>query len=117
MYDSDMKKINNTEKEISKKRIKKSSLLIQKVTLKKLRHILNKLNKGKKMGRNVSIDELILKSLSLLNEDHLNELADSSLSNEDRFKLIFQRHKIDKPKLSEEEFYGMVLRGQINLET
>ena len=92
-----------------KSRNKKSSLQIEKSTLKKVRQILTKLNKGKQFGRAVSPDDLITKSLSRLQENDFVELKEATFSNEDRFKILFKKLRKENPKLTQEEFYGQVI--------
>jgi hypothetical protein len=92
---------------------KTSSLRLQRSTLKSLRQLIIKLNKSKKIGRKITADDVIDKCLSVLNEDDYKSLIDSTLSNADHFKLLFQKYKSVTPKLTEEQFYGMIMRGEV----
>ena len=79
----------NDEEKKLKKRTRITSIRVLKSTAKSIEQKVKELNK-KPLGRNVQNDDLILKSLSLLEGKHLEEIKEATLSNADKLEIRFK---------------------------
>ena len=84
---------------------------ISKSTVKTIKGLLQKVNK-KFYGRKVKPDDLILKSISLLTDDHLEEIKQAALTNADRLELAYQEHCKANGQISKDEYFGLLLKGK-----
>ena len=97
-----------------KKQIKKTNttpIRVFKATAKTLKSMIQKLNK-KSLGRKVRVDDLILKSLSLLEDKHLEEIRDATLSNTDKLEISYQEYCKTHGQISKDEYLGRLLSDQ-----
>ena len=85
-----------------------ASIRVLKSTAKKLRSLALKLNK-KSYGRKIKADDIIIKSLSLLEEKHLEQIKAASLSNSDRINIAYKNHCKTHPGASKDDFLGLLL--------
>jgi hypothetical protein len=103
----------STQNNISKKQTKKSKsnttpIRVLKTTAKTLKGIVQKLNK-KPLGKKIRVDDLILKSLSLLEDEHFEEIKNSTLTNADRLEMKYQEYCRVNGPVSKDEFLGKLL--------
>ena len=97
-----------------KKQIKKTNttpIRVFKATAKTLKSMIQKLDK-KSFGRKVRVDDLILKSLSLLEDKHLEEIRDATLSNTDKLEISYQEYCKTHGQISKDEYLGRLLSDQ-----
>lgn len=80
-------------------------------TRKKLDQLLARINR-KEYGKKVRPDKLISLSLDLIKDEHIKALRDSSLTNGDRFELMYKRYLVSHRNISKDAFLGMVLEGR-----
>ena len=88
-----------------------SVIKVHKETAKLLKQIVKNLNRKKKRGRKIIVDDVILRALSYLNEKDHAHIIEATLSNEDKFQIFFEQQKQLDPKLTEEKFYGEILKN------
>jgi len=74
--------------------------------------ILESINK-KEFGRKVSIDDLVTKALEKVTKEDIQLLQRNSLRNKDRQSIIHQFYCKKVKKVSEDEFIGLFLTGQL----
>ena len=85
------------------------AIRVHKTTAKNLKVILTKLNK-KPLGRKVKPDDVIQKLLSLLSDEHLEEIKQSTLSNADRLEVAYQEYCKQNGQVSKDEYFGLLLK-------
>lgn len=108
----------NTEANKMKKRpnSKTTPVRLLKTTAKELKRIVVSLNK-KPLGKKVRVDEVIVKALSLLENKHIEEIKDSTLSNTDKLELSYREYCKINGQISKDEYLGRLLdRGSESLE-
>lgn len=71
--------------------------------------VLQKVNK-KTYGKKVKPDDLIQKSISLLSDDHLEEIKQSTMSNSDRLEIAYQEYCKGNGQISKDEYFGLLLK-------
>ena len=79
----------------------------------KLDKILQRANKVRH-GRKLKPDDLISYSLSLLTEDHLSEIRESTMTNKDRIDDLFAKLLKKDKGMTREKFLGMLLAGKLS---
>lgn len=82
---------------------------VAKNTAKTIKALLQKVNK-KPYGKKVKPDDLIQKSISLLSDDHLEEIKQSTMSNSDRLELAYQAYCKTHGEISKDEYFGLLLK-------
>ena len=101
----------NPTPEMNKKKLSNASttpIRVLKSTAKRLRTLITKLNR-KSYGKKIKVDDIITKSLFLLEEKHLQEIKAASLSNFDRINIAYKNHCKSYPGTTKDEFLGMLL--------
>ncbi len=81
---------------------------IQNETQKVLDKILNSANK-KKVGRKIKAYQVMHLALGLVTDLHIQELQNSSLTNEDRKELLRQKYIELRGPISKDDFTGFIL--------
>jgi hypothetical protein len=79
----------------------------------KLEQLLKQTNKDR-IGRRIKADDLIWCGLALINDVHIAEIRDNSLSNKDRMELLFQQFLQSRRGATREDFLGELLKGRLN---
>lgn len=82
---------------------------VAKNTAKTIKALLLKVNK-KSYGKKVKPDDLIQKSISLLSDDHLEEIKQATMSNSDRLELAYQEYCKSHGQISKDEYFGLLLK-------
>ena len=111
-----MDKINETKK---RKMAKLNTLPVRvlRPTAKSLKGILLKLNK-KSYGRKVRPDDVIAKSLSLLNDSHLQEIQEATMTNMDKIDMAYHNYCKNKGQISKDAYLGRLLSNkEVSVET
>ncbi|PIP91033.1 MAG: hypothetical protein COV38_00430 [Bdellovibrionales bacterium CG11_big_fil_rev_8_21_14_0_20_38_13] len=104
-----MEQEKTTPKTTKKVQLNTVPIRVHKTTAKDLKSILTKLNR-KPLGRKVKHDDVIQKSLTLLNDEHLEEIKQSTLSNSDRLDMAYQEYCKQKGQVSKDEYFGLLLK-------
>jgi hypothetical protein len=107
-------------KSVEKSSEKKSSIIKRKNVLKKmdpesaklLASLKEKANK-KQYGRKIRDSEILAKALSLVEQRHLQELQDATLSEKDRLHIAHEEFAKQHGKISLDQFIGRLLKGEI----
>lgn len=102
---------NSQTQNVTKKKSKKSqftNLRVSISTRKKINDLLSKVNK-KKFGKRVKAEAVIDMALSFLDDSHLKELQEKSLTNKDRLELKYQEYLKANGNVSKDEFIGKLL--------
>lgn len=105
---------NQETKPIVKKKVKKSdssTIKISKETKRELNKILVKVNK-KDFGKRIRGEKIILLALQQINETHIKELQNSTLSNEDKLEMKYREYISQNGNISKDEFIGKLLSGE-----
>ena len=98
------------ETKISKKyQVNTIPIRVGKNTAKTIKALLQKLNK-KSYGKKVKPDDLIQKSISLLSDEHLEEIKQATMSNSDRLELAYQEYCKNHGQISKDEYFGLLLK-------
>jgi hypothetical protein len=107
-----MEQTQTTEQKTQNKKSKVSTtpIRILKSTAKTLKGLLQKLNR-KPLGKRIRIDDLVLKSLSLLEDKHYEEIKDASLSNTDRLEINYHKYCKQHGQISKDAYIGQLLNG------
>ena len=82
---------------------------VLKSTAKRLRTLITKLNR-KSYGKKIKVDDIIIKSLFLLEEKHLQEIKAASLSNFDRINIAYKKPLQELPWNYERRVFGDALK-------
>lgn len=85
---------------------------IRRPTKAKLELLLRQANRDRP-GRKVKVDDLVLFAVDLISEQHLAEICNRTLSNTDRIELAYRRMSKEKRGLTRDEFFGLVLNGNV----
>lgn len=86
---------------------------IKKQTAKEVKLTLQKANK-KNIGRRLKADDLISKLLTLLEDKHIEEIIQATLSNSDRLELSYQKYCKQNKQITKDEYLGMLLKDSNN---
>ncbi len=102
--------MSNTEdgKERVKPRLSTTSIRVNKNTARKVRTLVNRLNK-KTLGRKLKFDDYLEKVFDLMGDDILKEIQESSLTNSDKLELSFKDYCRNHGIISKDEYLGMLL--------
>lgn len=109
----------NPEKKKSPKESIKPTYALKKVdqeTAKLIRQCRERANK-KTYGRKVRDGEVIAKAMSLLEQQHIQELQESTLSEKDRLHMAHESYMKHNGKISLDQFIGRLLKGEVKAET
>lgn len=98
-----------TTKIVKKVQLNTVPIRVHKLTAKSLKSILSKLNR-KSYGRKVKHDDLIQKSLTLLTDEHFEEIKQATLSNSDRLEIAYQEYCKQNGQVSKDEYFGLLLK-------
>lgn len=106
-----MEQQQTTKEESTSKRKQLSTIPIRvtKATAKTIKGLIQKLNK-KSFGRKVKPDDLIQKSISLLTDEHLEQIKQATMTNSDRLEVAYQEYCQAHGEVSKDEFFGLLLR-------
>ena len=88
------------------------ALRVKRATKKKLATELARINK-KEFGRRVRADELIQFALALVDNNHVAELQERSLSNADRLEQRYQEYVKANGTIAKDVFLGKLLAGEV----
>lgn len=98
------------ESKTSKKyQVNTTPIRVTKATAKTIKGLLQKMNK-KSYGKKVKPDDLIQKSISLLNDDHLEEIKQATMTNSDRLEMAYQEYCKANGQISKDEYFGLLLK-------
>ncbi len=89
-----------------------SPVRVKQSTKAKLTDLLGKANKLK-AGRKIKPDDIIGFGLSLVTDEHLEQICSRSLTNKDRLEILFRKISKEKRGISRDEFLGMLLDGKV----
>jgi hypothetical protein len=106
----------NGESQVMQKRKGTASsapIRVKQRTKAKLEQLLKQTNKDR-VGRRIKADDLIWCGLALINDAHIAEIRDNSLSNKDRMELLFQQFLQSRRGATREDFLGELLKGNLN---
>ncbi len=105
----------NTTAKKTKTRTKKNQIKTLRVSQdvrKKVTDLLTKINK-KELGRKVKSDALLLKSLSLIELKHMEELQENSLTNADKLEKKYRDYISINGAISKDDFIGKLINGDL----
>lgn len=101
--------MNKEDKPSKKYQVNTIAIRVSKTTAKAIKLLLQKLNK-KSYGKRVRPDDLIQKAISLLSDDHLEEIKQSTLTNSDRLEIAYQEYCKTHGQISKDEYFGLLLK-------
>ena len=78
-------------------------------TKQKLVKDLSRINKDKTYGRKINIDSYLQKAISLIKKEHIHELIEASLSNQDRLQQLHEAYNQKHGAITRDEFLGKLL--------
>lgn len=93
----------------------KRSMMLKKIdleTAKQLQQFKDRVNK-KAFGRKIRDAELLALAVSLLSDDHIQALQETTYSEKDRLNLVHSEFQKSHGKISMDHFIGKLLRGEI----
>ena len=90
-----------------------SSLRIRKDIKRRVLSDLGRINK-KDLGRKVHASDYFALLTSLLTEDHIYQLQESSLSNADRLEREYRKYISSHEFISKDEYLGKRLNGEVD---
>jgi len=99
------------EKFTKKYQVNTTPIRVTKATAKTIKTMIQKVNK-KNFGKKVRPDDLIHKSISLLTDDHLEEIKQSTMSNSDRLEIAYQEHCKAHGQVTKDEYFGLLLKAK-----
>ena len=85
---------------------------ISKLTARHLRSIVTKCNK-KSHGRKVKADDVIQKSLVLIEDSHLDEIQKSTYSSQDHLEIEFKKYCQTNGQITKDQFLAILLTNAI----
>ena len=85
---------------------------ITKVTARQLKAIVGKCNR-KAHGKKVKIDAVIQKSLSLLQDAHLEEIKTATYSSQDHLEIEFKKYCQTNGQITKDQFLAILLANAI----
>lgn len=104
-----------TDKASDKKAALKKKNVLKKLdleTAKLLQSLKDKANK-KAYGRKIKDSEILAKALTLIDQNHLSELQQETLSEKDRLHMAHENFQKANGKMSLDQFIGKLLKGEI----
>jgi hypothetical protein len=99
------------EKSSKKPQLNTMPIRVSKATAKTIKSLIQKVNK-KSYGKKVRPDDLIQKSISLLTDDHLEEIKQSTMSNSDRLEIAYQEYCKSHGTISKDDYFGLLLKAK-----
>jgi hypothetical protein len=96
------------------KNVSSTPIRVRQKTKIKLDLLVKQANKNR-VGKKVKSDDLIWFSLSLINDEHIESICASTLSNKNRMEQLYLKLSKDKRSFSREEFYGLLLDGKLKV--
>ncbi|MGE3611016.1 MAG: hypothetical protein AB7I27_15605 [Bacteriovoracaceae bacterium] len=99
------------EKSSKKYQVNTTPVRVTKATAKAIKTMIQKMNK-KTYGKKIRPDDLIQKSISLLTDEHLEEIKQSTMTNSDRLELAYQDHCKAHGQISKDEYFGLLLQSK-----
>ena len=110
-----MSEIEN-EKKLKRVNVKSQfvSIRVTPETKKKILRDLQRINKEKEFGRRIRSDAYIALAIELFEPKHFEKLKESSMTNHDRLELAFQSFSKETGSNSKDEFFGLLLKGQLS---
>lgn len=99
------------EKVTKKYQVNTTPIRVTKATAKTIKVMIQKANK-KNYGKKIRPDDLIQKSISLLTDDHLEEIKQSTMTNSDRLEIAYQEHCKTHGQLTKDEYFGLLLKAK-----
>lgn len=69
----------------------------------------------KNYGRKVKDTDIIALALSLVEPQHILQLQEATLSEEDRLNMAHENYQKNNGKITRDQFIGKLMRGEINL--
>lgn len=89
-----------------------ASIRVAKETARSLQLQLAQVNK-KDYGKRIKPDQLIALALGLIKPEHVTQLQETSLSNQDRFERDYSAYIAEHGKITKDEFLGKLMKGEI----
>ncbi|MBT4761944.1 MAG: hypothetical protein HOO06_09630 [Bdellovibrionaceae bacterium] len=83
---------------------------VRKATSRTIRTVLNKLNR-KQLGRRVTVDDVVAKALTMLTDESLEEVKQSTFSSKDHLELQYQEYCQKNGQVTKEKFLDMLLKA------
>ena len=91
-----------------------SPIRVKQSTKSKLDDFVRRANK-QRVGRKIKPDDVICFSLDLLDDNHVDQICNKSLTNKDRMEMLYRKVSKEKRGISRDEFFGMLLDGKLSL--
>lgn len=111
-----MENIDQTTSGLNKKKSPtKKAVMLKKVdldTAKQIQQFKDRVNK-KSFGRKVKDSEVLALAVSLLGNEHIRALQESTYSEKDRLGMVHDDYQKTNGKISLDQFIGKILRGEI----
>ena len=105
--------MNETEvKNIAKQTRKKATSTVVRINteaVKSLKKLLDQANK-KQHGKRIKSSHLVAKAISLITDEHIKELQQESLTNQDRLEIQHAEYCKQNGHISKDEFLGMLAK-------
>ncbi len=105
-----------TDKTSDKRAALKKKNVLKKLdleTAKLLQSLKDKANK-KAYGRKIRDSEILAKALTLVDQNHLSELQQETLSEKDRLHMAHENFQKANGKITLDQFIGKLLKGEIS---
>ncbi len=99
------------EKVSKKYQINTTPIRVTKATAKIIKSMIQKMNK-KTYGKKIRPDDLIQKSISLLTDEHLEEIKQSTMTNSDRLEIAYQEYCKANGQVTKDEYFGLLLKAK-----
>lgn len=112
-----MEQTENQKRNNSKKKVASTTMPIRvkKETAKEIKKRLNQAN-NKSFGRRVKADDLITKGLSLLEDHHIKEVQENTLSYADKIDQKYKEICAQRGKITRDEFNKMIVEGAVTFD-
>lgn len=81
---------------------------VKKATARTIRSLVSKLNR-KSLGGKVLVDDIVSKAISLLSEDHLEEIKASTYTSKDRLEIRYKEYCQEHGNITKEKFLEFLL--------
>lgn len=98
----------------AKPKVNTTPIRVLKTTAKRIKGMVQKANK-KPFGKKIRVDDILEKALSLIGENHLEEIKEASLTNADKLEMQFREYCRQNGNVSKDEFLGKLLNGGMDL--
>lgn len=82
---------------------------VNKSTARMIKNVVNKVNKIP-LGKRVLIDQILVKALSLLTEDHLQQIKESTYTSKDFLEIEHKKYCSTNQAISMEDFILKILK-------